>query len=94
MLLYAVSGCFIAMLQCKAARIEPPRWPHTPYILTEPKPEHDPANRMFQCVMSIEAVFTEEDVKAGKIVSDTARLQQLVDKATAFNPRHEKTKNP
>lgn len=36
------------------AAAEPPRWPHMPYILTSPGPEHDPAKRMFQCVMSIE----------------------------------------
>lgn len=40
------------------------------------------------------AAFTEEDVAAGKIVSGKARLQQLVDKATGHNPRHEKTTRP
>ncbi len=40
------------------------------------------------------AAFTEEDVAAGKIVSGTARLQVLVDKATAHNPRHEKSPGP
>lgn len=38
----------------EAAPSAPPRWPHMPYILTEPGPEHHPTNRMFQCVMSIE----------------------------------------
>jgi len=45
----------LAILSVNAASPEAPRWPHMPYILTEPGEEHHPSNRMFQCVMSIEA---------------------------------------
>jgi hypothetical protein len=40
------------------------------------------------------AVFTEEDVLAGEAVSGQVRLRQVVDKATAFNPRHQKGAPP
>jgi len=35
------------------------------------------------------AAFAEEDVAAGKAVSDRARLKLLVNKATGLNPKHE-----
>lgn len=36
------------------------------------------------------AVFTEEDVAAGAVVSGKARFKVLVNKASGINPRHEK----
>ncbi|EIP99664.1 hypothetical protein OpiT1DRAFT_04191 [Opitutaceae bacterium TAV1] len=36
------------------------------------------------------ATFTEEDVAAGKVVSEKTRFRQIVNKATARNPRHDK----
>lgn len=40
------------------------------------------------------AVFTEEDVLAGQAVSGKVRLRQVVDKALAFNPRHQRGTPP